>query len=70
MAVRARLAETALEVGGLAAVPLDIMDCFDYVALGHLHNYQALHYPRMRYSGSLLKLSVAEAPQQKGRVDC
>lgn len=59
-------AETALEVGGLAAVPLDIMDCFDYVALGHLHNYQALHYPRMRYSGSLLKFSVAEAPQQKG----
>lgn len=58
--------ETTLEVGGLEAVPLDLMKCFDYVALGHLHNYQALHYPHMRYSGSLLKFSVDEAHQQKG----
>jgi exonuclease SbcD len=37
---------------------------FDYVALGHLHAPQEVA-PRIRYSGSLLKYSFAEADHQK-----
>ncbi|WP_057768924.1 exonuclease SbcCD subunit D [Lactobacillus selangorensis] len=58
--------ETKIEVGGLNAVPVDLMACFDYVALGHLHNRDALHEDRVRYSGSPLKFSVSEKDQTKG----
>ena len=39
---------------------------FSYTALGHLHNSQQAGNPTIRYSGSLLKYSFAEASQQKG----
>lgn len=58
--------ETQVEVGGLDAVALDLMEDFDYVALGHLHSKNALHHPRMKYSGSPVKFSVSEAQDEKG----
>ncbi|MCI5812171.1 MAG: exonuclease SbcCD subunit D [Limosilactobacillus coleohominis] len=58
--------ETMIEVGGLSAVNADILKDFDYVALGHLHNKNALHEERVRYSGSPMKLSVSEATMEKG----
>ncbi|KRM95281.1 exonuclease SbcD [Liquorilactobacillus aquaticus DSM 21051] len=58
--------ETKVEVGGLNAVPTDLLQDFDYVALGHLHDKDALREDRIRYSGSLLKFSVSEATIQKG----
>nr|WP_321316298.1 exonuclease SbcCD subunit D [uncultured Ligilactobacillus sp.] len=58
--------ETNIEVGGLDAVPLDIMNDFDYVALGHLHSKNALHDEKMKYSGSPVKFSVSEANDTKG----
>ncbi|MDN2454394.1 exonuclease SbcCD subunit D [Lactobacillus sp. UCMA15818] len=58
--------ETKIEVGGLNAVPLDLLSDFDYVALGHLHDVNALHEERIRYSGSLVKFSVSEAKTAKG----
>ncbi|MGN1284385.1 MAG: exonuclease SbcCD subunit D [Candidatus Limosilactobacillus intestinavium] len=58
--------ETMIEVGGLSAVNTDILKDFDYVALGHLHNKNALHEERVRYSGSPMKLSVSEATMEKG----
>ncbi|AUJ29133.1 exonuclease SbcCD subunit D [Liquorilactobacillus hordei] len=58
--------ETKIEVGGLNAVPLDLFNDFDYVALGHLHDVNALHAERIHYSGSLAKLSVSEAKTNKG----
>ncbi|MFD1671950.1 exonuclease SbcCD subunit D [Agrilactobacillus yilanensis] len=58
--------ETQLTVGGLAAVPAATLRDFDYVALGHLHGKDALHEPKMRYSGSPVKFSLSEAQQQKG----
>lgn len=58
--------ETNLTVGGLAAVPTDLLADFDYVALGHLHGKDALHADRARYSGSPIKFSLSEANQQKG----
>ena len=56
--------ERPLTVGGTAQVACDRFDGFDYVALGHLHRPQS---PRagLRYAGSLLKYSVAEADHIK-----
>lgn len=58
--------ETQLTVGGLAAVPVALLQDFDYVALGHLHGKDALHADNARYSGSPVKFSLSEANQQKG----
>ncbi len=58
--------ETKVEVGGLNAVPTDLLAEFDYVALGHLHNPNALQLPRIKYSGSPLKMSTSEATIEKG----
>ncbi|EEI70738.1 exonuclease SbcCD subunit D [Lentilactobacillus hilgardii] len=58
--------ETQLKVGGLAAVPVGLLEGFDYVALGHLHGKDALHAENARYSGSPVKFSLSEANQKKG----
>ncbi|WP_302118538.1 exonuclease SbcCD subunit D [uncultured Limosilactobacillus sp.] len=58
--------ETLIEVGGLSAVTTDVLSPFDYVALGHLHNKNALNEERIKYSGSPMKFSVSEANQEKG----
>lgn len=57
--------ERELTVGGSAAVSASLFSDFDYVALGHLHERQTAGSARIRYSGSLLKYSFAEADQQK-----
>lgn len=51
--------------GGLAVVPLEVFEGFDYVALGHLHGRQRLS-PTVRYSGSPLRYSFSETRQAKG----
>lgn len=58
--------ETTVEVGGLSAVATSTLAPFDYVALGHLHNKNALHEERIKYSGSPMKFSVSEVNQEKG----
>ncbi|MGL4696061.1 exonuclease SbcCD subunit D [Enterococcus larvae] len=58
--------ETKLTVGGLDTVPLDLLRDFDYIALGHLHNKDALISDQIRYSGSPLKFSLSERKQEKG----
>ncbi|GEO69738.1 exonuclease SbcCD subunit D [Levilactobacillus acidifarinae] len=59
--------ETLVQVGGLNAVPTDLLRDFDYVALGHLHRKEALQSePTMKYSGSPLKFSTSEADDTKG----
>lgn len=59
--------ETQVQVGGLNAVPVDLLAPFDYVALGHLHRKEALqNEPRVKYSGSPLKFSTSEAADTKG----
>lgn len=58
--------EILIEVGGLSAVNTSLLSDFDYVALGHLHNKNALHEERVRYSGSPMKFSVSEANMEKG----
>lgn len=56
-----------LYVGSLAHVSDTVFtDTFDYVALGHLHLPQKVkHCENIRYSGSPLAMSFAEAKQQK-----
>lgn len=58
--------ETQVSVGGLNAIPVDILSPFDYVALGHLHGKDALHAEKVKYSGSPVKFSISEANQTKG----
>ncbi|WP_150460024.1 exonuclease SbcCD subunit D [Nesterenkonia ebinurensis] len=52
-------------VGGLAVVPLELFEGFDYAALGHLHGRQRLT-DRIRYSGSPIRYSFSEENQHKG----
>lgn len=58
--------ETSLEIGGLDAVPAEVFQVFDHVALGHLHDKDASQAEHIKYSGSLLKYSIAEATREKG----
>ncbi len=52
-------------VGGLDNVDGEVFDCFDYVALGHIHRPQQVGRPTMRYSGTPLKYSFSEANHHK-----
>lgn len=53
-------------VGGAGQVPTSLFNAFNYSALGHLHRPQSIGDGRIRYSGSLLKYSFAEAQHRKG----
>lgn len=57
--------ERPLSIGGVETVGAGIFDAFHYVALGHLHQAQQVVSPHIRYAGSLLKYSFAEAGQHK-----
>lgn len=60
--------ERQLAVGGTAVVDPSVFDGFAYVALGHLHQPQKVASagsPTVRYSGSLLQYSFAEADQAR-----
>lgn len=54
-----------LSVGGTDNVDSSVFDCFDYVALGHIHNPQNIGSNRIRYCGTPLKYSFSEAAHQK-----
>jgi len=53
-------------VGGLDAVSIELVEKFDYVALGHLHRAQSVGGKHIRYSGSPLKYSFSEVNHKKG----
>jgi len=54
-----------ISVGGSDNVDSSVFDCFDYVALGHLHIPQNIGNERIRYCGSPLKYSFSEAIGEK-----
>jgi exonuclease SbcD len=56
--------ERSIAVGGVESVTGEVFDGIDYVALGHLHRQQVVS-DRMRYSGSPLAYSFAEADSGK-----
>lgn len=57
--------ESEESVGGTDNVDASVFADFDYVALGHLHGAQSCTAPHIRYCGTPLKYSFAEANDQK-----
>ena len=53
------------EVGGGGAVSAEVFAPFDYAALGHLHGAHPVTRETVRYSGSPIKCSFAEAGDEK-----
>lgn len=54
-----------ISVGGSDNVDAGAFECFDYVALGHIHAPQNCGSERIRYCGTPLKYSFSEAKDQK-----
>ena len=54
-----------ISVGGSDNVDASVFDAFDYVALGHIHGPQNCGSERIRYCGTPLKYSFAEAKHEK-----
>jgi len=52
-------------VGGLDAINTNLIEKFDYVALGHLHGTQKVGADHIHYAGSPLKYSISEIKQPK-----
>ena len=74
MADRASLgAERFLAVGKGFNIPVSLLnrDCFDYVALGHVHKHQNLNKsnnPPIIYPGSIERVDFSEEKEEKGFV--
>ena len=60
-----RCESESITVGGIDNIDVSIFDCFDYVALGHLHGPQGIGRETVRYAGSPLKYSFSEAKHIK-----
>lgn len=64
-------AERFLAVGKGFTIPLALLtrDCFDYVALGHVHRHQVLcDAPPVVYPGSIERVDFSEEKEAKGYV--
>lgn len=55
-------------VGNIDAVASDVLEAFDYAALGHIHKPMKVGSELYRYCGTPLAYSVSEAGQQKGVI--
>lgn len=55
-------------VGNIDEVSADVLEIFDYAALGHIHKPMKLGNENWRYCGTPLACSVSEAQQQKGII--
>ena len=53
-------------VGNIDQVSADVLQPFDYAALGHIHKPMKVGDERYRYCGTPLACSISEAGQQKG----
>ena len=52
--------------GNADVIKADVLDIFDYAALGHIHKPMALNRETVRYSGTPLAYSFSEAEHEKG----
>ena len=52
-------------VGNIDEVSAEILQLFDYAALGHIHKPQAMGREMVRYAGSILKYSFSEIHHKK-----
>lgn len=55
-------------VGNIDEISADILQKFDYAALGHIHKPMKVGNERYRYCGTPLACSVSEAGQEKGMI--
>ena len=55
-------------VGNIDEVDADVLENFDYAALGHIHKPMKVGNEYFRYCGTPLACSVSEAGQQKGII--
>ena len=55
-------------VGNIDEVSADVLEQFDYAALGHIHKPMKVGSETIRYSGTPLACSVSEAEQEKGII--
>ena len=55
-------------VGNIDEVSADVLEPFDYAALGHIHKPMKVGNEYYRYCGTPLACSVSEAGQQKGVI--
>ena len=56
-------------VGNIDAVQADVLEPFDYAALGHIHKPMEVGRSVFRYCGTPLACSVSEAGQEKGVIE-
>lgn len=63
-----RMDSERITVGNIDAVYADILEKFDYSALGHIHRPSAVGKNNIRYCGTPLACSISEAGQQKGVI--
>lgn len=55
-------------IGNIDAVKADVLEQFDYAALGHIHKPMKVGSEQYRYCGTPLACSISEAGQQKGII--
>ncbi|MDE6101838.1 MAG: exonuclease SbcCD subunit D [Ruminococcus sp.] len=63
-----RMDSETVTVGNIDSVYTDVLEKFDYAALGHIHKPSKMGSEFYRYCGTPLACSVSEAGQQKGVV--
>lgn len=66
--IAAGMPEFSMAELGELEIPLDVIDRFDYAAMGHFHNYCKVA-SRAYYAGSTERLSQAEREATKGFVE-
>ena len=64
-----RMESEICTVGNIDEVGADILELFDYAALGHIHKPMKVGSENYRYCGTPLACSVSEAGQQKGILE-
>ncbi|MGN0363479.1 MAG: exonuclease SbcCD subunit D [Bilifractor sp.] len=65
----ARMDSEVQTVGNIDRVTADVLEAFDYAALGHIHKPMRVGSDCCRYCGTPLACSVSEAGQQKGVIE-
>ncbi|MCM1507736.1 MAG: exonuclease SbcCD subunit D [Ruminococcus flavefaciens] len=63
-----RMDSERITVGNIDVVYADVLEKFDYSALGHIHKPSQVGNEFIRYCGTPLACSVSEAGQQKGII--
>ena len=64
-----RMDSEILTIGNIDRVTADVLQRFDYAALGHIHKPMRVGSEYARYCGTPMACSVSEAGQQKGIVE-